>query len=284
MRSEIDLSKMMFRGPVRFYDGRKGMAQQDFEAVDEPRFGYSWRREEYGDKGRQFYTVDGDEVADLAEAATKLAEPPSPDSKAEKLKAAHAEYERGPRIRGVYNALSEARCNVAAGPFGQLRASLQRSEHSWHVGINKYAEHERAAGREWPRWLYNVKSAALETYRLMYLLEADRKTDTHLRCLLGVKCRECPALQHIEASMRAEQASERPFRREITDADIDAAKVMTCLGHMMQAAPDAYMGEGMLRSQQDREDDEAESKRWAEMAAYEEEMAQAEARSAQEGV
>lgn len=266
------LSKMMFRGPVRFYDGRKGMAQQDFVASDEPRFGYSWRREEYGDKGRQFYTVDGDEVADLTAAAEKLTAPPSPESKAEKLKAAHAEYERGPRIRGCYNALSEARCNVAAGPFGQLRASLQRSEHAWHVGINRYAEDERKAGREHPGWLYNVKSAAQETYRLMYILDVDKQHDTNLRCLLGVKCRECPILNRVEESLRAEQTSDRPFRREVTDADIDAAKIMTCLGHMLQAMPGAYMGEGMIRSQADREDDEAESKRWAEMAAYEDEL------------
>ena len=48
-----------FRGPVRFYDGRKGMARQDYECVAEPRFGYSWQRENRQDKGRQFYTVDG---------------------------------------------------------------------------------------------------------------------------------------------------------------------------------------------------------------------------------
>lgn len=273
MTYEVEaLEKMRFRGPVRFYDGRKGMAQQDFQAVDEPRFGYSWRREEYADKGRQFFTVDGDEVADLADAARKLAEPPSPDSKLEVLRRYAEETHKAPRIGGCYNALSEARSNASAGPFGQVRAFIQRADHSWHVGMNRYSETERAAGNAFPHWLYNVKSAAHEMYRLMYLWESDKATDTNLRCMLGVKCRDCGILQAVEGAMREEQISERPFKRDITDDDIKAAKVMTCLGHMLQTAPGEYMGEGMIKSKADREDDEAEHKRWADIAAYEDEL------------
>jgi hypothetical protein len=79
-----DLKKAKFRGPVAFYDGARGMARQDFECVDNPRFGCFWRRENSKDKGRTAYMVDGCEVADLDEAARLLALPPDPDSPREK--------------------------------------------------------------------------------------------------------------------------------------------------------------------------------------------------------
>jgi hypothetical protein len=67
--SENGLKAAKFKGPVRFIDGRGGMARQDYQCVDEPRFGYFWQRNDRKDKGRQAYMVDGVEVADLAEAA-----------------------------------------------------------------------------------------------------------------------------------------------------------------------------------------------------------------------
>lgn len=78
--SENGLKAAKFKGPVRFIDGRGGMARQDYQCVDEPRFGYFWQRNDRKDKGRQAYMVDGVEVADLAEAARLLALPRSETS------------------------------------------------------------------------------------------------------------------------------------------------------------------------------------------------------------
>lgn len=88
------LRAVKFFGPVRFSDGARGMAQQDFEGHGFPRFGRSWRRENHRDKGRFFYTVDGAEVADLETAAAKLALPPDPNSPAELLRKYFEECDR----------------------------------------------------------------------------------------------------------------------------------------------------------------------------------------------
>jgi hypothetical protein len=136
-----------FRGPVKFYDGRGGMARQDFECVAEPRFGYFWQRESRKDKGRQAYMVDGREVASLDEAVKLLALPPSPDSPDEKLKAWREEFMASPKLAGrATRANSEARCNADAGPFAMQRAWLQRADHPWHVGLNRFSDLEREAG------------------------------------------------------------------------------------------------------------------------------------------
>lgn len=79
------LKAAKFRGPTVFGDGAKGMAFQEHVCVDEPRFGYTWRRENRKDRGRTFYTVDGDEVS-LEEACKRLALPPDPNSRAEKMR------------------------------------------------------------------------------------------------------------------------------------------------------------------------------------------------------
>jgi hypothetical protein len=255
------LSKGKFRGPVRFYDGRKGMAQQDFESGDEPRFGYAWRREHSQDKGRTFYMVDGKEVADLEEAARLLASPPDPESPAEQMR---REFEdRGPAVNGCYNAKAEARCNADVGAFAMVRASLQRVGNPWHNGINRYSEEERAAGREFPHMLYNAMSSAHEAYRLMYLWKRDRKADTHLECRLGVKCRECPILRNVEQACVDRRDAERLGTPDLSDDDIDMAKTWTCITHMLQETPGGYLSEGMVTSADDREDAEHDAARWA---------------------
>jgi len=221
-----------FRGPVAFYDGRNGWARQDFECIAEPRFGYSWQRENRRDKGRQFYTVDGREVADFDEAARLLALPPDPESPREQRRRSIDEFRYSPKIDGATRALSEARCNADAGPFGMLRAWIRRADNPWHVGINRHSDVECKAGRPWPSWVYRVKSAAHETFRGMYLFEADRQEDVGLRCALGTKCRECPILREIEQAM-VESRTRQPFPSVIEDSDIDAAKVWTCIGHIL---------------------------------------------------
>lgn len=225
------LSQAKFRGPVRFYDGSNGWARQEFDCVDEPRFGYAWQRDSRKDKGRQYYTVDGAEVADFAEAARLLALPPDPQSPAQQAKASIDEFKFSPKVGGATRALSEARCNGDAGPFGTVRAWMKRADNSWHQGINALSDQNRKAGEEFPHWLYHAKSAAHESYRAMYLFAADRETDTQLQCALGKRCRDCSILQQIETSMIASRLSRLPS--EIDDADIDAAKVWTCIGHVL---------------------------------------------------
>jgi hypothetical protein len=245
------LAKAEFRGPTAFYDGRNGMAQQDFECVEEPRFGYSWRREDRNDHGRQFYTVDGREVVDLAEAGRLLALPANPDSPREVRRRSLDEFKASPCLNyGATRALSEARCNAAAGPFGTVRAWLQRADNAWHSGINHIADKEREAGREWPHWLYTVKSSAHEAYRLIYLFAADRKKDTGLLCAKGERCRDCPILKEIEATMVAAR-TKQPFPREIDDEDIDAAKGWTCIGHILTSNATVIDG-AFLTTEQDR--------------------------------
>lgn len=227
------LAGATFKGPVAFYDYAQGGARQDFECVDEPRFGYAWKRETRTDRGRQYYMVDGQEVADLAEAARLLSVPPDPESPAEIMRRSMEEFKASPSLNyGATRAESESRCNADAGPFGMIRAFMQRAENGWHVGINHFSDLEREAGREFPFWLYQIKSAAHEAYRLMYLFAMDRKNDEDLRCAKGVRCRDCPILQQIETAMT--QSRERPKYPSATeDFDIDAAKTWTCIGHIL---------------------------------------------------
>lgn len=226
------LSKAKFRGPVRFYDGAKGMARQDFECVDEPRFGYSWERKDRTDRGRQYYTVDGREVSGFEEAAALLLSPAPVDAPLDVLRREIDEFSFSPPVGMATRALSEARCNGDAGPFGTIRAWIHRSDDAWHRGINALSDALRAEDKPFPHWLYHTKSAAHETSRGMYLFTADHQKDDDLRCALGKRCRDCPILNQIETTMREEAASER-FPAEIDDIDIDAAKVWTCIGHVM---------------------------------------------------
>lgn len=252
--TEESLKAAKFKGPTAFYDGAKGMAQQDFECVDEPRFGYAWRRENSKDRGRQFFMVDGKEVADLAEASRLLALPEDPDSPRACLRRIFEESKASPRLNyGASSALNQAQCNASAAPFGTVRAWLQRSDNAWHGAINDYSDSIRDPENPsfWPRWLYNAKHSMHETYRGMYLFEHDRKEDTGLKCALGKKCRACPILQTIERSM-IESRERRPFPSAVEDSDIDAAKVATCIGHILQTDTGGIVDGGFWSRRDDR--------------------------------
>ena len=150
------LAKAKFRGPVRYGDGQNGMAQQDHECVDNPRFGYSWRRENRKDKGRVFYTV---------------------------------------------------------------------------------------------------KSSTYEMSRVMSLFATDRMKDMGLKCALGKACRKCEILNTIKATM--EERRTRPMGvlspDDIDDSDIDAAKAMTCIGHVLTSDKSIHVAEGIVWTKEDRE-------------------------------
>lgn len=229
------LKAAKFKGPVRFYDGRNGWARQDFECVDEPRFGYYWMRENHKDRGNQWYTVDGDEVGNLEEACRRLAAAPDPECKDNLRKRSWDEHSNSPKLNhGASRALSEARCNADAGPYGMMRAWLQRIQQPYHSGINRLSDMARRDGEEWPHWLYQAKSAAQETYRGQYLFAADREKATGLQCALGKSCRDCPILQTIEASI-VEARTSGAFSYPSDDADVDAAKVWTCIQHIQSS-------------------------------------------------
>jgi hypothetical protein len=248
----VPSAEAKFRGPVRFSDGAKGMAQQDFECIDEPRFGYTWRREHRKDHGRQFYTVDGREVFSFDEAAKLLAQPPDPESPNELLRRHIDEFSFSPRVGGATRALSEARCNADAGPFATMRAWMRRADSAWHGGINTLSDTAHRSGAPWPSWLYHVKSAAHEVGRLMYLFAADRDNDQDLRCALGTRCRECPILKQIEDSMIAASKRDR-FPAEIEDVDIDAAKSWTCVGHILTTGHEQVIDGVFVSNKRDRE-------------------------------
>lgn len=259
------LKDLEFKGPVFYADGYAGMARQGFECTIEARFGYCWERKDYKDKqGRQYFTVDGKEVADLEEAATLLNQPADPESPNEVMKRWHKEYDASPHV-GYTSALSLARCDADAGPFGLVNAFMQRAGHSWHVGINKYSDISREEGTPWPRWLYHIKSAAFEMSRLMYLWEHDRKEDTQLVCALGVRCRDCLILKTVEQTL-IEERDNLKWKRDIWDKDIDAAKTLTCIGHVL-AEPNLHW-EGILATKRDRESAEAEVAMLAEMTEH----------------
>lgn len=259
------LEKAKFRGPMQFSDGHKGMARQDYECVSEPRFGYAWRREEYGDQGRTFYTVDGREVADLDEAARLLTEPADPESPRERMQRIF----RDPDSRRAYLLSAKASHHASGGPFGPFVAAMERSSHPWHVGINRFQDAERAAGREWQSWLYSAKDAAHEAGRLMILWRRDREQDTGLQCVLGQACRTCPMLNTIEAAMvesRTPREGSILPGYDVWDTDIDMAKTWTCITHVLRTPSVTYTGEGLLHTAADREHAEAESRHLANMA------------------
>lgn len=248
------LKAMKFRGPVRFYDGRKGMAQQDFECVDLPRFGYSWRRETRKDRGRQYFTVDGTEVKDLGEACRLLALPPDQNSPLELLKQMTEEFSESPQLAGrATSCLSDARYSASAGPFAMVRSWLGATDGAWHGGINAYSDAERAAGNDWPSWLYHTKSAFQEMGRGITLFKAEREKRTGLRCALGNACATCPILQVIESNMVASR-TRPPFPRDIGDTDIDAAKVATCIGHILTSNHTTVVDGAFFTTKESRDD------------------------------
>ncbi|MFC0302793.1 hypothetical protein ACFSTI_25240 [Rhizorhabdus histidinilytica] len=252
MTGAAQLAEGKFKGPVRFYDGRGGWARQDFESIDNPRFGYAWQRENRKDKGRQWFMVDGAEVKNFDEADRLLALPPASDSPTEKMRRELDEFRASPKIGMATRALSEAQCNAAVGPFASQRATMQRADHGWHVGINSYADKLRKDGKPHPGGLYNAKTAAHEAYRSMYLWAGDREKDTGLQCALGKKCRACPILQEVEAAIIANRDAEKFGRPEIEVEDIDFAKTWTCIGHILQERPNEFFDGHFFTTAEDR--------------------------------
>lgn len=152
------LQAFEMRGPVRFYDGRNGMARQDFEAVGESRLGYSWRRENRKDKGRQFYTVDGAEIENLEAAIPLLAASPDPESPREIERLWREERKQWPKTTSLMSAPDAARYYADAGPFAMLKAWHERTGNAWHGGVNAWSEACRKAGEANPGWAYNGMS------------------------------------------------------------------------------------------------------------------------------
>lgn len=255
MLDALGLQAMVFKGPVRFYNMGGGGARQDFEAVDEPRFGYTWEmaKRRDGAAQRKFYTVDGREVADLEEAAKLLALPEPEDSPRAVYRRRIAEYFEEPKTTNFMRAGNEAEGNWRAGPFAMMKAFTTRASSAWHCGINKYAEALRLDGQHLPHphWLYKVKDAAYEASRLMALFAMDRKKDEDLRCALGKRCRDCPILQTIEAHMVADKNTR--LSRGVEEWDIDAAKTWTCIGHILHERIDIFDG-GFISTGEHRKD------------------------------
>lgn len=129
--------------------------------------------------------------------------------------------------------------------------------HEWHVAINRHAAPMMNRRDEWPRFMYEAKTAADEVPRMVMLFRQEREQtlpqthqqcsmqapvpvkDNHLTCCKGVKTRECPHLLALEKIERC------------TPEDVDAAKAWTCAAHIISTGGD-FMGEGYLLRVDDR--------------------------------
>jgi hypothetical protein len=134
----------------------------------------------------------------------------------------------------------------------------QATYYPWHRAINRHSEEQQKAGKEWPRFMYDGKTAASEVPRMALVLGMEREgklpkvfrpcsccsegkhiEDNHLTCCLGVKCRECPHLLALEKAT------------ELTPEQIDQCKAWTCAAHILANGGDV-MGEGFLVTVDDR--------------------------------
>ena len=129
--------------------------------------------------------------------------------------------------------------------------------HEWHVAINMHSDEQHKAGKEWPHFMYEAKSAADEVPRMAMLFKMEREgalpkthqqcsqqnpvpvTDNHLTCCLGIKTRECPHLLALEKIRRCKPE------------DIDTSKAWTCAAHILENGGDTN-NTGYLLSVGDR--------------------------------
>lgn len=129
-------------------------------------------------------------------------------------------------------------------------------DHRWHVAINKHSNECRKIGEDWPRFMYEAKTASQESERLALLFAREREgklckvhrqcshsapepvEDNHLTCCLGKKCKECPHLLALE-------------KADLPPEEIDKAKAWTCVAHILQNGGDVA-GEGYLMTVDDR--------------------------------
>lgn len=133
--------------------------------------------------------------------------------------------------------------------------TLREIDHPWHCAINQHARDK--AGDEWPRFMYDGKTAAHEVPRmaLLFAMERDGKlakvfrpcaccsdgkhiVDNHLTCCLGTECRKCPHLLALE-------------KADLSPEQIDICKAWTCAAHILANGGDV-MGEGFLVTVDDR--------------------------------
>ena len=128
--------------------------------------------------------------------------------------------------------------------------------HEWHVAINKHSDKEKRKGKDWPRFMFEAKTAADELPRLEQLFKLDREgklPDYHkqcsmsekqaidgncLTCCLGVKTNECQHLLSLEKIKRSSLE------------DIDAAKAWTCVTHIISSGGDT-LREGYILTKGD---------------------------------
>lgn len=129
--------------------------------------------------------------------------------------------------------------------------------HEWHVAINRHHDQSKGKDRPWFSWMYEAKDMADEVPRIIKLFEMERtdqltKThkqcsmqpevpviNNHLKCCLGVKCKECPELIALESMQRA------------SPNDIDTAKAWTCVAHIVSKGGD-ITNEGYILTVDDR--------------------------------
>jgi hypothetical protein len=165
---------------------------------------------------------------------------------------------------------------------------------AWHRAINDYAAPYEAqhagrrraswdppvpAERDGKRFMYEAKRLAHEVPRLAYLFGRERRrelptlhrqcshahavpvADNHLRCCLGVECRQCPHLAAIDG-VRTRRTLDRVAGEDgkrvavwvvepIPDEQRDVLKAWTCATHIAMRGGDSA-GEGYILTTDDR--------------------------------
>lgn len=127
--------------------------------------------------------------------------------------------------------------------------------HEWHSAINRHSN-GMAGSKDWPHFMYEAKTLADEVPRMALLFKMERENalpkmhkqcshseaqavpDNHLKCCLGVVCRECPHLLSLE-------------KAKATPEQIDQFKAWTCAAHIVGKGGDVS-GEGYILTIDDR--------------------------------
>lgn len=129
--------------------------------------------------------------------------------------------------------------------------------HEWHVAINTFHNGKMGKPDQWRSWMYEAKTMADEVPRMAKLFRLERVLElpathhqcsrteavpvpeNHLKCCLGVKCKECPELLSLDQMKR------------VSPEEIDEAKAWTCAAHIVSSGGDTAR-EGYILTVNDR--------------------------------
>jgi hypothetical protein len=173
--------------------------------------------------------------------------------------------------------LASARAGRVLEGMGMLSG---KADHVFHVWINREAD--KNAENVQPidphkDGLYDFKSAMNTLPYLTRMIEKERKRElpmvhqqcsrqspeplpeNFLTCAFGVKLRECQILARLNATFDEMRSKPYPdgqpsYYRDIPDSEIDKAKAMACVWHMLMGNGKAFVdwNEGAVQDESDK--------------------------------